>query len=83
MNNPIVLIAYYLVTALIVLIFIRSLLSWFPIGYNPVSAFLVQVTEPVLAPVRRVMPRTGMFDLTPMITMIILLIVQQALRAFL
>ena len=46
----------------------RAVLSWFPIRPGTVVATvqgrLVSVTEPVLAPVRRVIPRTGMFDLS-------------------
>jgi YggT family protein len=46
----------------------RALLSWFPIRPGTtlatVQGGLVTVTEPVLAPVRRVIPRFGMFDLS-------------------
>lgn len=46
----------------------RALLSWFPIrpgtGLATVHGGLVAVTEPVLAPVRRVLPRVGMIDLS-------------------
>jgi YggT family protein len=51
----------------------RSLLSWFPIDpRNPIAEFLFTVTEPILAPLRRVMPRMGMFDLTPMAAILLL-----------
>jgi YggT family protein len=46
----------------------RALLSWFPLrpgtALATVRGGLVTVTEPVLAPVRRVIPRAGMFDLS-------------------
>ena len=49
----------------------RVILSWFPSSpgtlFGRVNSGLVSVTEPVLGPVRRVLPRTGMFDLSPII----------------
>jgi YggT family protein len=54
-----------------VALFARVILSWFPLGPGGplagVNRFLVTITDPVLQPVRRVMPRTGMFDLSPLI----------------
>ncbi|HET9436487.1 MAG TPA: YggT family protein [Candidatus Limnocylindrales bacterium] len=51
----------------------RVLVSWVdPMGRNQVSALLIQTTEPILAPVRRVLPRAGMFDFAPLIVLIIL-----------
>ncbi len=55
-------------------IFIRSILSWFPISpYNPIRQALDQITEPVLGPIRRYMPSFGMLDLSPMITIIVII----------
>ncbi|HEY7522982.1 MAG TPA: YggT family protein [Candidatus Limnocylindrales bacterium] len=66
--------------ALIVLIFGRVLVSWVdPMGRNAVSAFIIQTSEPILAPVRRMLPRTGMIDLSPTI---VLLVLFALLRAF-
>ena len=63
----------FIVLALWVLILARVLLSWVdPTGRGRVAAFVIQMTEPILAPVRRALPRTGMFDLSPMIVLIIL-----------
>ena len=63
----------FLVLALWVLILARVLLSWVdPTGRGRFAAFVIQMTEPILAPVRRAMPRTGMFDLSPMIVLLVL-----------
>jgi YggT family protein len=35
-----------------------------------VASFLIRITEPVFAPVRRVMPNMGPFDLTPLVVLI-------------
>jgi YggT family protein len=63
-------------TVLNILIFIRALLSWFmPVGRDPLSRLLVDVTEPVLAPVRelvgRIMPSMGI-DLSPIIALVLI-----------
>jgi YggT family protein len=63
----------FLVIALWLLILARVLLSWVdPTGRGRVAAFVIQMTEPILAPVRRALPRTGMFDLSPMIVLLVL-----------
>lgn len=63
----------FVVLALWVLIFARVLLSWVdPTGRGRVAAFVIQMTEPILAPVRRALPRTGTFDLSPLIVLIVL-----------
>jgi YggT family protein len=62
-----------LLLALFVLVFARVLLSWIdPQGRNKASAFIIQTTEPILAPVRRALPQTGMIDLSPTIVLLIL-----------
>ena len=52
-------------------IFGRIILSWFPVSPgSPVaqlSSVLYTITEPVLGPIRNVLPSIGMFDLSPMV----------------
>ena len=58
---------------------IRVVLSW--IGYNPDNPFhsvIHEITEPILAPIRQIMPRIGMFDLSPMIALFVLTLVFRA-----
>ncbi len=51
----------------------RILISWFdPTGRSRLAAFLIQATEPILAPVRRMLPPTGMFDFSSFLVLIIL-----------
>ena len=48
-------------------LFVRVILSWFPVSReNPIVAVVFQITDPMLAPIRRIMPRTGMLDLSPL-----------------
>ena len=49
----------------------RVLLSWIdPRFEKPLSQFLFSLTEPVLAPIRKVLPRTGMLDLSPLVLLL-------------
>ena len=57
----------------------RALLSWLPINRynNPVTVLLDQITEPILAPLRRYIPPLGgMMDITPIIALILLQVLQ-------
>lgn len=61
---------------LTVAIFARMIISWFPVSPgNRLVEFLYQITEPILAPLRMIIPRIGMMDITPMIAIIILRII--------
>ena len=54
-------------------IIIRALLSWFSIGgVQPVFRLLVEITEPVLAPIRRVLPTAGMLDFSPLVALLLI-----------
>jgi YggT family protein len=61
-------------------ILVRVILSWFPVDpSNPLVRIVWEVTEPVLAPFRRVIPRIGMFDLSPLAAFLVISFLQQAL----
>ncbi len=62
-----------LVTALWLLIIGRVLLSWInPRFEGPIARFLFETTEPLLAPIRRVLPSTGMIDFAPLVLVLLL-----------
>lgn len=70
----------FLLLALWAMVLGRMLISWVdPTGRNRISAFLIQATEPMLAPVRRMLPRTGVMDWSGLI---VLLALGALLRAF-
>ena len=51
----------------------RVLVSWTnPTGGGQLTAFLYQVTEPMLGPIRRVLPPMGGLDLSPMVAILLL-----------
>ena len=68
-----------IVQIFIYMIIVRVVLSWFPSTSGgvvaQVSYFVGRFTEPVLEWVRRIMPRTGMLDLSPLIVLLFLQIV--------
>lgn len=60
-----------LVLVLWLLVLGRVLVSWVdPMGRNAVSRSIVMLTEPMLAPIRRLLPQTGMIDFSPLILML-------------
>ena len=70
-----------LVTFLWIAIVARVLLSWLPPPRQGSPFFVIwqvvhQITEPILEPIRRVMPNMGMIDLSPMVAMILLFVIQ-------
>ncbi|QBH95411.1 YggT family protein [Limnobaculum zhutongyuii] len=54
------------------IIIIRALMSWISQGRNPVDQLLIQLTEPLLSPIRRLLPSMGGIDLSPMVLILIL-----------
>jgi YggT family protein len=68
-----------LALALTILILGRVIVSWTnPTGGGGLTAFLYQATEPILAPIRRVIPPTGGIDWAPMIAILLLGILTRA-----
>lgn len=75
--NPVVLLisaAIILITAVFKLLFwvliIRAILSWISRGHSPIEAIMIQLTEPLLAPVRRFIPPMGGLDLSMLVVLI-------------
>ncbi len=64
---------------LLISIFLRVIFSWIGMDpENPIYGVVHEITEPILAPIRRFMPRTGMIDLTPMVAGFLLFIILRA-----
>ena len=65
-------------------ILIRILLSWVPIDRNSGLVTLVyEITEPILAPIRRIIPSLGGLDLSPMIAIILIQVAERVLLTLL
>ncbi len=74
---------YGLLAVFSLLIIVRVIFSWGMSYSNPLMRFLVRVTEPILAPARRIIPTIGMFDISPIIVIFVLQLFQQAIRGVL
>ncbi len=65
---------------LLLLILARIILSWLPqFRSHPIAEFIVNITEPVLAPFQRIIPPMGQIDISPMVAIIALAVIQQLL----
>ena len=66
-----------LFTVLTVAIIARALISWIDPGFRyQISQMLVDLTEPIIGPIRRVVPPLGMIDLSPIIALVLLQVVR-------
>lgn len=78
--SAVIQLVHLLFTLYSIAIIIRVLLSWFRVSYyHPAVHFLYQITEPLLAPLRRYIPPMGGLDFTPMVALILLWIAEQML----
>ena len=68
---------------LILLVFVSVILSFFMSPYHPVRAAIDRIIDPLLAPIRRVVPLVGMFDFSPLILMILLDLIDRFLVSIL
>jgi len=73
-------ILYGLVSLYILLMFVRVIFQMARVSYtNRLMRFLVDITEPLLGPLRRAIPPVGMIDISPLVAFIILLVIQAAI----
>lgn len=70
---------YGLLAVFSLLIFMRIVFSWGVSSVNRVLRFLIRVTEPVLGPFRRLIPPLGMFDISPIVVLLLIRLFQQAI----
>ena len=71
--GPLITFVSILFEILNIAILARVLLSWINLPrHHPIVEFLYSVTEPILAPIRRVIPAVGMLDLSPIVAIVLL-----------
>jgi len=74
---------YLLLEAYLIVILIRVVFSWVsPVPTNPVSRLAWQLTEPVLAPIRRRLPPMSGIDLSPLVVWLVVIVLLGVLRQF-
>jgi YggT family protein len=80
MTGSLLLVVRLIVVVLYIAIIARVLLSWVePRHESPVGRAVYQATEPILGPIRRALPRTGMIDLSPLVALLLLTVVAAAI----
>ncbi len=80
-GNPL----YILGQIYVIVLFARAIISWFPYSHdsplNPVRRVLFALTEPLLAPLRRIIPPIGMIDISFFVAFILVeIFVDEVLR---
>ena len=70
-----------LLNLLAIAILVRALMSWFVRDpSNPIVRILDTITDPILQPLRQIMPRMGMMDFTPLVAIILLQVLASFVR---
>jgi YggT family protein len=60
----------------------RALFSWFdPTGRTPIGAILIKITDPIIVPIRRLLPSAGFMDFSPLVALLIIFILQKLLSS--
>jgi len=68
---------------IVLIVIVKVILSYFMDPYHPVRRTLDNLVEPMLAPIRRIVPLIGMFDFSPLILIILVQILSSVLISFL
>ncbi len=83
MINLFILFIRYLSQLLVILVIVSVVLSYFMDPYHPVRRSIDSVVEPMLAPIRRVVPLVGMLDFSPIILIILIQVLSNLIIRFL
>lgn len=81
MGNSVIQIVSFALSVYQIILLGRVLLSWIPnMDYrNPIVRFLYAATEPILEPIRRMLPSTGGVDFSPLIVFLGIAVINQLL----
>jgi YggT family protein len=69
-----------LVTVITWLVIVKVVLSYFMSPYHPIRESIDRIVEPLLEPIRRILPQTGMIDFSPLVLIILLQVLEVVLR---
>ena len=69
-----------LIQLLILVVIVQAVLTFFMSPYHPVRQFFDRIVEPLLKPIRRVIPPVGMFDFSPLILIVLLQLLNMIVR---
>ena len=69
-----------LVTVITWLVIVKVILSYFMSPYHPIRESIDRIVEPLLEPIRRILPQTGVIDFSPLVLIILLQVLEVVLR---
>ena len=72
-----------LINLLTILVIVHVVLTWVLSPYHPVREILDRIVEPMLSPIRRVMPFTGGLDFSPFVLLLLIQLTGRLLISFL
>lgn len=81
MINLLLILVNYLSLAFSILLIAYVILSYFMDPYHPVRSTVDRMVNPILNPIRRIMPQTGMLDFSPLVALILVQIIEFILRS--
>lgn len=70
----------YLSLAMSLLLIAYVVLSYFMDPYHPVRRTVNQLVDPLLNPIRRLLPQTGMLDFSPLVALILVQVIERVIR---
>jgi len=68
---------------LVLLVFISVILSYFMDPYHPIRRGVDNIVQPMLAPIRRVVPTVGMLDFSPLVLILLIQLVKSLIVSLL
>ena len=73
----------YISLGLSLLLISYVVLSYFMDPFHPVRATVIRIVDPILNPIRRILPQTGMVDFSPLVAIIVVQVIEFILRQLL
>ena len=71
---------HWIFQLLTILLIVQAILSYFMAPYAPLRLTIDRLLNPLLSPIRRIVPPIGMFDFSPLILIIIIQLIDGFLR---
>jgi YggT family protein len=78
-----ILIVNTLAQLLVLLVFVSVILSFFMDPYHPIRRGVDNIVEPMLAPIRRIVPLVGMLDFSPLVLILLIQLAARLINTFL
>lgn len=81
--DTLILIVSTLAQLLVLLVFASVILSFFMDPYHPIRRGVDNIVDPMLAPIRRIVPLVGMFDFSPLVLILLIQLAARLINTFL